>query len=84
MRPLLDMVLEHIPGPEIDAESPLQMLVTTLDWSDYVGRIAVGRIFAGRIGRGQQVALMQIGRARNDLQSGIGSPVRQAGPAGSG
>jgi GTP-binding protein len=59
MQPLLDMVLEHIPGPEIDAESPLQMLVTTLDWSDYVGRIAVGRIFAGRIGRGQQVALMQ-------------------------
>jgi GTP-binding protein len=61
MRPLLDMVLEHIPGPEIDADSPLQMLVTTLDWSDYVGRIAVGRIFAGRVARGQQVALMQSG-----------------------
>jgi GTP-binding protein len=61
MQPLLDMVLEHIPGPEIDADSPLQMLVTTLDWSDYVGRIAVGRIFAGRIARGQQVALMQSG-----------------------
>ncbi len=61
MRPLLDMVLQHIPGPEIDAESPLQMLVTTLDWSDYVGRIAVGRIFAGRIARGQQVALLQSG-----------------------
>jgi GTP-binding protein len=61
MRPLLDMVLEHIPGPEIDADSPLQMLVTTLDWSDYVGRIAVGRIFAGRVARGQQVVLMQSG-----------------------
>ena len=61
MRPLLDMVLEHIPGPEIDAESPLQMLVTTLDWSDYVGRIAVGRIFSGKIAKGQQVALMQSG-----------------------
>ncbi len=61
MRPLLDMVLEHIPGPEIDAESPLQMLVTTLDWSDYVGRIAVGRIFSGKVNKGQQVALMQSG-----------------------
>jgi GTP-binding protein len=61
MKPLLDLVLERIPGPEIDAESPLAMLVTTLDWSDYVGRIAVGRIFSGRIARGQQVALMQSG-----------------------
>ncbi len=59
MQPLLDLVLERIPGPEIDAEASLQMLVTTLDWSDYVGRIAVGRIFSGRIERGQQVALMQ-------------------------
>jgi GTP-binding protein len=59
MQPLLDLVLERIPGPEIDAKSPLQMLVTTLDWSDYVGRIAVGRIFSGTISRGQQVALMQ-------------------------
>jgi GTP-binding protein len=59
MQPLLDLVLERIPGPEIDSQAALQMLVTTLDWSDYVGRIAVGRIFAGRIARGQQVALMQ-------------------------
>jgi GTP-binding protein len=62
MQPLLDLVLERIPGPEIDAAAPLQMLVNTLDWSDYVGRIAVGRIFSGRIARGQQVALMQEGR----------------------
>jgi GTP-binding protein len=59
MQPLLDLVLEKIPGPQIDADSPLKMLVTTLDWSDYVGRIAVGRIFSGRITRGQSVALMQ-------------------------
>jgi GTP-binding protein len=61
MKPLLDMVLKEIPGPEIDAESPLQMLVTTLDWSDYVGRIAVGRLFSGNIAKGQQVALLQAG-----------------------
>src|SRR5450432_2817645 len=45
--PLMDMILDKIPGPEIDAESPLQMLVTTLDYSDYVGRIAIGRIYSG-------------------------------------
>ncbi len=59
MKPLLDMVLERIPGPEIVADAPLQMLVNTLDWSDYVGRIAVGRIFSGSIAPTQQIALMQ-------------------------
>lgn len=59
MQTLLDLVLESIPGPEIDPDAPLQMLVTTLDWSDYVGRIAVGRIKSGSIRQGQQVALMQ-------------------------
>ena len=59
MRPLFEMMLDSIPGPEIDAEAPLRMLVTTLNWSDYVGRIAVGRIYSGSIRRGQQVALMQ-------------------------
>jgi GTP-binding protein len=59
MRPLFDMMLEHIPGPEINPDAPLQMLVTNLDWSDYVGRIAVGRIYSGSIKKGQQVALIQ-------------------------
>jgi GTP-binding protein len=59
MQPLLDMVLQQIPGPEIEADEPLQMLVTTLDWSEYVGRIAIGRIKSGRIRQGQTVALMR-------------------------
>jgi GTP-binding protein len=61
MRPLLDLVLREVPGPEVEPEAPLQMLVTTLDWSEYVGRIAVGRIRAGMIRQGQTVEMLQSG-----------------------
>ncbi|NLE39335.1 MAG: translational GTPase TypA, partial [Pirellulaceae bacterium] len=61
MRPLLDLMLDAIPGPEVEPDAPLQMLVNTLDWSDYVGRIAIGRIRSGTIRPGQQIALMQSG-----------------------
>jgi GTP-binding protein len=59
LTPLLDLVLERVPGPKVDIDAPLQMLCTTLDWSDFVGRIAIGRIQAGRIKKGQPVVLMQ-------------------------
>ena len=59
MRPLLDLFVDELPGPEVDAEAPLQMLVTTLDWSEYVGRIAVGRISAGTIEANSTIELHQ-------------------------
>ena len=59
MQPILDTVIETIPGPEVQPDEPLQMLVTTLDWSEYVGRIAIGRIRAGTIQQAQAVELMQ-------------------------
>ncbi|MFM7075951.1 MAG: translational GTPase TypA [Planctomycetaceae bacterium] len=55
MEPLLDLVLEKIPGPAVDPDAPLRMLVTTLDWSDYVGRIAIGRIESGSLRKGMPV-----------------------------
>lgn len=55
MRPLLDILIDKVPGPEVDGDSPLQMMVTTLDWSEYVGRIAVGRINAGSVQVGQTI-----------------------------
>jgi len=61
IRPLMDLILREVPAPVVDVGEPLQMLVTTLDWSDYVGRIAIGRVHAGTIRKGQNVVLMQTG-----------------------
>ncbi len=68
MKPLLDLMIQAIPGPEIEENAPLQMLVTNLDWSDYVGRIAVGRIYAGSVKPGQQIALMQADGASKNVK----------------
>ncbi len=59
LRPLMETILDHVPAPEVEVEVPLQMLVVTLDWSDYVGRIAVGRVVAGKIRKGQKIALLK-------------------------
>jgi GTP-binding protein len=55
--PLFDTILRHIHPPTGDPEKILQMLVTTLDYSDYVGRIAIGRIFNGRMRTGMPALL---------------------------
>ena len=57
MRPLLDAILENIPAPEGDENGPLQLLFSSLDYDDYVGRIGVGRIERGCVKSGQQVVL---------------------------
>ncbi len=59
MEPLMDLVLEHVPGPDVELEQPFQMMVATLDWSSYVGRIAIGRIQAGKVAAGNAVTLLQ-------------------------
>ena len=59
VRPLLELIIERIPGPLIRPDDPLQLMVTSLEWSRYVGRIATGKIAAGRIRTGQQIALMR-------------------------
>ncbi|MEI7686634.1 MAG: GTP-binding protein, partial [Planctomycetota bacterium] len=58
-KPLFAAILEHVPPPDVDLDAPLQMLVNTLDWSDYVGRIAVGRVYAGKMRKGQRIALLK-------------------------
>src|SRR5438105_6680092 len=59
IRPLYDAILKHVPPPEVQPDAPLQMLVVTLDYSDYVGRIAIGKVVAGKIRKGQRVSLMK-------------------------
>ncbi len=61
MEPLLDMIIEKIPGPEVEPTASLQMLVTNLDWSEYVGRIAIGRIQSGTMKKNMQVDLAKSG-----------------------
>ncbi len=58
LEPLLDKIVEHVPAPEQKTEEKFKMLVSSIDWNDYVGRIAVGRIEQGTIKIGQEVALM--------------------------
>jgi GTP-binding protein len=61
IQPLFDLILEKVPGPVVDPDGPLQLLCTTLDFSEYVGRIAIGRIQAGRVKRGQRAVLIKAG-----------------------
>lgn len=57
MRPLFEAILEHVPVRPADPEGPLQLQITSLDYSSYVGRIGVGRISRGRLRPGQTVAM---------------------------
>ncbi|MGL5939825.1 MAG: translational GTPase TypA [Waterburya sp.] len=59
MKPLFEAILHHVPPPAGDADKPLQLQVTTLDYSDYLGRIVIGRIHNGVLKAGQQAALIK-------------------------
>ncbi|GGK19986.1 GTP-binding protein [Deinococcus malanensis] len=58
MHELFEMVLEQIPSPSVDLEAPFQMLVTNLDYSEYLGRIVLGRVQRGTVKKGEFVQLM--------------------------
>jgi GTP-binding protein len=56
---LFDAVVKHIPPPTVDVETPFAMVISALDWSDYVGRIAIGRIIEGSVSVGDNVNLIK-------------------------
>jgi GTP-binding protein len=59
LKPLFEMILKTIPAPQGDRDEILQLLVTNIDYDDYVGRLAIGRIFSGTLRVGDQVAMVK-------------------------
>ena len=57
LKPLFETILEYIPAPEADTEAPFQMLVSSIDYNDFVGRIAIGRIERGTLKQNQEIAV---------------------------
>ena len=63
LTPLFDTIVNYFPPPNVDDEGPFQMLVSTLDHSTYVGRIAIGRVERGSVSVGEEVTLLDLGEA---------------------
>ena len=58
LRPLFDLITKYIPAPVYDDTMPLQMLVTNIDYDDYTGRLAIGRVFSGNLSQAQTVGII--------------------------
>ncbi|MFM8933485.1 MAG: GTP-binding protein, partial [Gemmataceae bacterium] len=67
LKPLFDAVLKHVPPPVTRPDDPLQMLVTSLDYNEFLGRLALGRITAGSIRTNQRIAHLRRDGSRKDL-----------------
>ena len=59
MLPLLDMIVEGLPAPEVNTEGPLAMQCVTIDHSDYVGRIGIGRVYSGTVHTGDKILVVK-------------------------
>jgi len=57
LKPLFDTIVEYIPAPERDVDAPLQMLVSSIDYNEYVGRIAIGKITKGKLRQNQEITV---------------------------
>ncbi|MGB1128762.1 MAG: translational GTPase TypA [Haloferula sp.] len=57
--PLIKKIIEYVPEPEASAEAPFSMLVSNIDWDDYVGRVAIGKVLGGTIKKGDNVWLLR-------------------------
>lgn len=71
MKPLLDMIVSHVPAPTGDAEEPLQVLVSNTEMNEYVGKIAVGKITRGTVSLNQQVVICNYEDAERSIKSKI-------------
>ncbi len=60
VEPLIEVILERVPPPQVDAGAPFRMLVSNIDWDDYVGRIALGRVESGEVRKGDALWLLRL------------------------
>jgi GTP-binding protein len=60
LQPLFETILKHIPAPKGDSDGTLQLLVANLDYSDYLGRLAIGRVFNGTLKHGDEVSIVKL------------------------
>ena len=60
LRALFETIVDHLPAPEGDPDAPLQLLVANLDYSDYLGRMAIGRVLAGTLRQGDEVSICKL------------------------
>lgn len=65
---LFDTILKHVQAPEGDAGAPLQILATTLDWDDFIGRIVIGRVANGRIKTGQDITVVHADASKENFR----------------
>ena len=68
MYPLLDMIVDELPAPEVDPDAPLAMQVVTVDHSSYVGRIGIGRVYSGTIHTGDKILVVKNDGSRKTAQ----------------
>ncbi len=87
--PLLDKILKHIPAPEADQDGEFRMLVSNIDWDDYVGRVAIGRVTSGSVSKGDTLWLVSRDGSRVSAKvtkmfeySGLGTQDSAIGEAG--
>ncbi len=59
VEPLIEVILERVPPPQVDAGAPFRMLVSNIDWDDYVGRVALGRVESGEVRKGDALWLLR-------------------------
>ncbi|MBQ7123396.1 MAG: translational GTPase TypA [Oscillospiraceae bacterium] len=71
LKPLFDTILDHIPAPEGDDEGPLQMLVSSIDYNDYVGRIGIGRVERGHITPNRDIVVTDYHKEKSDYKARI-------------
>ena len=71
LKPLFDTILEHIPAPEGDETAPVQMLISSIDYNDYVGRTGIGRIERGVLKVGQQVTVGDLHESKKPYNAKI-------------